>query len=141
VIYFIKNSRNGLIKIGRSDCVSYRIKKLKEAYGRQLILLKCIHGDSQTETKLHKRFRKSRMHGEWFKESKQLRQFIETSKNGRPKKRYVVMYLKLPAELVDAIRDAAKREHRSMSAQLGFVIGWWLKTYGKAGADPNAVKV
>jgi hypothetical protein len=136
MVYFLKNPKSGLIKIGWSSFVPTRVLHLKSMYGHHLILLKCIEGDRKTERRLHKRFRKSRVFSEWFKESRRLSHFIKTSK--RAHQYYEAYYLPMPSELADFLRELAAREYRTTSAQVQVIIESWLKTLGKAGADPNA---
>jgi len=136
MIYFLKNPKNGLIKIGWSSFVPTRVRQLRYIYGHHLVLLKCIEGDRKIERRLHKRFRKSCVRSEWFRESKRLKQFIKASKIAFEK--CVAYYIPVEAELADSLRDFAAKEHRSRPAQIRVIIESWVKSLGKAGADPNA---
>jgi len=139
MVYFVKNPKNGLIKIGWSRFVPARIRTLRREYGDDLRLLKCIEGDHKIERRLHKRFRKSCVRSEWFRESKRLRQFIKSSKIAF--ENYVACYVPMPAEVADFLRDLAAREYRTTSAQVQVILEQWLASFpckGKEGVESNA---
>lgn len=72
--YFIRNTVTGLIKIGKSFDVLDRVNTLSLQSGCQLELLVAIPVD--VEARLHEVFSSSRGLGEWFQETKMLRDFI-----------------------------------------------------------------
>jgi hypothetical protein len=65
-VYFIQDSVGLEIKIGWSRCVASRLEDLQHGNPRRLILLGTMPGDRQEEMRLHARFAKSRLLGEWF---------------------------------------------------------------------------
>jgi hypothetical protein len=67
MIYFIKFTEVNAIKIGTSDNVSSRLKALQLACPCQLELLGTIPGDQKEEIRLHQKFARFRLKGEWFR--------------------------------------------------------------------------
>ena len=76
-VYFIQAGEGGPIKIGYSSDPRVRAGDLQTAHHEQLRLLCTTPGDMALEAKLHKRFKRSRIRGEWFRPSWFLRQYIE----------------------------------------------------------------
>ena len=79
VVYFIQMSdEHGPIKIGLSSLSSLRsrLDSLQVGNPYPLILLGAIPGDERTEARLHKKFSKYRLMGEWFHLSESLQKFI-----------------------------------------------------------------
>ena len=74
-IYFIQ-ADNGLIKIGFSGDPKRRLKGLKTMCPIGLELLAVFEGSTGEEEKLHERFKKHRVHGEWFKPRKIILKYI-----------------------------------------------------------------
>ena len=65
-IYFIKDS-SGLIKIGSAINVKKRLKTLQIGNPNKLSIIKIINNVNKSEEiKLHKKFKKYRIKGEWF---------------------------------------------------------------------------
>jgi len=80
-VYFIRARCEGNpIKIGYSINPKARIKALQTASPVKLRLLKTIPGNRQIERALHRKFKKYRLRGEWFKGSKELLQYIKEVK-------------------------------------------------------------
>lgn len=72
-VYFIKAKCEGNpIKIGYSIDPKKRLKSLQTASPVKLKLVKAIPGNRDTERNLHRRFKKYRIRGEWFKSEKLL---------------------------------------------------------------------
>lgn len=65
-IYFIQAEGNNLIKIGIAINPEKRLRQLQSASPVKLHLLKTIEGGFSAERGLHKRFKDTRTHGEWF---------------------------------------------------------------------------
>ena len=80
-IYFIQQGNEGPIKIGISWEVKKRLKDLSVASPFEPIILAVIAGDRGKERKLHRKFKKEHMRGEWFKPSERLMEFIRTLPN------------------------------------------------------------
>lgn len=70
--YFIRCGRR--VKIGRSADVLKRFAALQTASPQKMKLLLVVAGDREKE--LHERFVRHRLHGEWFRLSEEILQFI-----------------------------------------------------------------
>lgn len=84
-VYFIRGAE--LIKIGRGGCVRNRLHNMRVASPVRLdpagfILTATIAESVELEIQLHQRFQSDRSHGEWFRESPELRAYIEA--NAKP---------------------------------------------------------
>lgn len=66
VVYFARAGEDGPVKIGFSSQVGSRIDGLQVGAAEPLLLLRTINGGPVVERWLHKRFRDSRIRGEWF---------------------------------------------------------------------------
>jgi hypothetical protein len=77
-IYFIENTHDTLIKIGKSRNPEKRLKELQTGTGFELRLLtqKFCSKMLKMEQYLHKRFEEDRMEGEWFLPSPGLLEYI-----------------------------------------------------------------
>ncbi len=77
MIYFVRATSSGLIKIGYTggDPLA-RMADLQTGSPERLELFAVIEGDQKFEAELHKEFARSRSHGEWFKPSRGLLGFI-----------------------------------------------------------------
>ena|SRR6185312_6700181 len=75
-IYFLHSKSMKAIKIGFSFDVSKRIKQLATGSIGDLQLLGTIRGTTADEKALHKKFSTWRVHGEWFRPVKRLRDYI-----------------------------------------------------------------
>lgn len=65
-VYFIGCEVTGLVKIGRAQEPSHRLRTLQCGSPTELRILRTVVGDRQREIDLHRRFASSRRHGEWF---------------------------------------------------------------------------
>lgn len=74
-VYFIQAGQDGPIKIGVSDSVFDRLKALQTGNPEPLRLIAAVIGDTQDELALHRRFRRQRLIGEWFRPSKKLLEY------------------------------------------------------------------
>jgi Meiotically Up-regulated Gene 113 (MUG113) protein len=66
LIYFLKRDSSGLIKIGRSNNVAYRVGTLISKYKEPLTLIRTIDCQNWVEQWLHQYFAKSHIDNEWF---------------------------------------------------------------------------
>ena len=71
-VYFIKNSRTGSFKIGKSDDPSLRLRELQTGNEDPLELIVSIPGDNVVERQFHAAFDELKIRGEWFRESPRL---------------------------------------------------------------------
>ena len=67
MIYFVREPREGLVKIGYSANPWRRIEALQIGNHAQLIIEAVVDGEMADEAKLHTRFAAQRVRGEWFR--------------------------------------------------------------------------
>lgn len=79
VIYFV-GPDGGDIKIGITSNFQTRLRSLKTGSSRPLCVLLVMPGTIDDERALHDRFAADRLHGEWFKRSAALMEFIASSR-------------------------------------------------------------
>lgn len=65
-VYIIQDLKSRNIKIGTSKDFETRFKTLQSSCGSKLAILLIFEGGRVTESVYHKRFKKHRLHGEWF---------------------------------------------------------------------------
>jgi len=76
--YMIQSEHGGPVKIGKADDVGERLRGLQMSTPYRLVVRAKFRGGGQTEARLHRQFRKWRLHGEWFNdEAKDLRVLLE----------------------------------------------------------------
>jgi len=75
-VYFIKDIKTGLVKIGKSVNPISRLKTLQTGSSNELQLIKVIPGGIYVEQILHKYFSHIRQRGEWFKPDYEMNQFL-----------------------------------------------------------------
>jgi hypothetical protein len=73
-VYFISDGT--AIKIGVSTDPSRRVKGLQTSHHRQLQVLATIPGGYEKEAELHGIFASTRLAGEWFEDTPELRAYI-----------------------------------------------------------------
>lgn len=79
-IYFLQGLETGLIKIGLSTSdVEERIKAIRAMSPDQLRLLRVLPGGHSMEAFFHQTFKQARQHGEWFKPTPELLEFIDST--------------------------------------------------------------
>lgn len=74
-VYFIHNGE--AIKIGVSTNPQKRLASLQTSYHKPLTMLAVINGGRDVESKLHTKFDKFRLSGEWFEDHKTIRKYID----------------------------------------------------------------
>jgi hypothetical protein len=78
-VYFIQAVDGGLIKIGISDDVKHRLRGMQSNCPLELRLVATIpKGGASLEYELHETFKVDWVHGEWFKPSLALCNFIRS---------------------------------------------------------------
>ncbi len=77
MIYFAQLRTGGPIKIGYASDAARRFRALQIANWKTLRCLALIEGTEADEARLHQRFRRIHVRGEWFKPTKELRSYIE----------------------------------------------------------------
>lgn len=76
-VYIVEAEGLKRVKIGASKDADKRISALQSACPVKLILRALIPGYRTEEKFIHQKFKKDRLHGEWFKLSKKLKKFIK----------------------------------------------------------------
>lgn len=66
-VYFIRNERTGLTKVGHSANVRRRVASFRTASSDRLTLLRALLGGPDLEFALHRQFRELHERGEWFR--------------------------------------------------------------------------
>lgn len=78
MIYFIQPIDGGLIKIGYAENVGERFKSIQLMSPLILRVLNTMDGDKELEGHLHRYFGKLQHHGEWFRPSEDLLEFVRS---------------------------------------------------------------
>lgn len=80
VVYFIGNLKEGNVKIGHSSRVEKRLYQLKTGCPFVIDILHTIPSDTPKtlEAELHRKYRKQRLHGEWFKIEGALEEYLKS---------------------------------------------------------------
>ncbi|GEM_PF-4972041 len=76
-VYFIQNKQTKSVKIGYAQNPYIRKDQLQTGNEHELILLGCIRGNMDTESKLHSLFSGYRLLGEWFAMNHELEKAIK----------------------------------------------------------------
>jgi hypothetical protein len=78
IVYFVQGETGaGPIKIGTTTNIKSRLSALSVSSPVKLKLLAAIPGGTKVEADMHQRFRRHRLHGEWFSPAQELLDFIE----------------------------------------------------------------
>jgi T5orf172 domain len=76
MIYFLQALGSRFVKIGHARCVRSRLEHLQIASPREIVILGVIAGSSAKEKELHARFAHLRVRGEWFRYTREIRDFL-----------------------------------------------------------------
>jgi len=76
-IYFIKNKKSTVVKIGISRNIKFRLAMLQVNNHEELILIGSIYGGLIAERGIHKKLSKYNIRGEWFKLNKTVKKEID----------------------------------------------------------------
>lgn len=89
-VYFIQaGTRRGPIKIGRASNLAGRLSDIQTHNHEALYVLAAIPGGAAEEARMHEKFDRARIRGEWFTPSPELLSFISSCANGQPRTRRV----------------------------------------------------
>ena len=81
-VYFIQDEFSGRIKIGTTKDVRDRLKRIQIFSPiSSLKIIGCMEGSYKKENFLHRKFKKFRLHGEWFEPSEEIFNFLEQNKD------------------------------------------------------------
>jgi uncharacterized phage protein (TIGR02220 family) len=112
VIYFVSDKHNH-IKIGFSKDIKSRIKDLNVASPYELELVFAEEGDIKDERKLHKKFSNYCKNGEWFRDCKEIRDYI----NKRCNENYMDLLYK-----IEEFEDL-KKENQLLKKDINRLLG------------------
>lgn len=73
-IYFLEGA--GMIKIGRARNLTQRIRAIQTMSPVRLRLIGSMPGDGNDEREIHRKFSHLRGHGEWFRASQEIYDFV-----------------------------------------------------------------
>ena len=77
LIYFILDPDQNAVKIGKTDRPLGRLAELRHEHGSQLFPLLWLVMPSSFEAHLHERFAVDHLHGEWFRYSPSIQDFLD----------------------------------------------------------------
>lgn len=83
-VYFLRIKGTDEVKIGYSRRLNSRISDLSIAHSKELELIATVSGGVEAEGRLHRRFHRYRIRGEWYRIEGKLAEYIK--KLGKPKK-------------------------------------------------------
>lgn len=107
-VYFLQAVTGGPIKIGLAGSVEERVKAIQSCSPSRLRILAKANGDGRAETWLHRHFKDSRLHGEWFRPSSRLMLLIESVRAGHCLPRIPIRVPKKRSQECPAARVIAK---------------------------------
>lgn len=84
VVYFVQMGATGPIKIGTAVDMALRLSNLQVGNPEVLILIGTMSGGPIEERRLHDRFARHRIRGEWFRPATELIDFAATLRPGMP---------------------------------------------------------
>jgi hypothetical protein len=141
MIYFIRDSVTGNIKLGHSKSPGKRLSGLQTSTAHALILLAVIDGGPDEERRLHRDFAAERLRGEWFRPDGRLGEYVaslppyvapvvERKRMGRPPRevKRVQIAMRFEPDLLARI-DAAGSPGMNRHAKITQVIELGLKKY------------
>lgn len=67
MIYFIGNTFNGYVKIGKTNNIKKRLYSIQNGCPLKVCVLKIIEADNTLEKEIHKKLKGLGLSGEWFK--------------------------------------------------------------------------
>lgn len=77
-VYFLQSARSQLLKIGYSSNVLARIRALQHSSPDMLLLVGVIPGTRATEKQIHVEMVRHRAHGEWFRITGNVHNYLAT---------------------------------------------------------------
>lgn len=75
-VYFIQAGEGGPIKIGWAYNPSARMSELQIGNPVDLRIIGAVYGDGELESELHRKFRRLKLRGEWFRPGRSLMTYI-----------------------------------------------------------------
>jgi hypothetical protein len=119
-VYFLSDG-GGLIKVGRSGSLKFRIETLQREVGKKLSMIGSLDGGSQLEAEIHRKLKKHRVAGEWFTDCDEVRSTISSYLDGTAETEVVKLpdWISYEPVHIDIIIDPAKLQRNL--AMLGLV--------------------
>ncbi|UOQ51524.1 GIY-YIG nuclease family protein [Hymenobacter cellulosivorans] len=120
--YIIKEVDSGKVKIGRTDDVMARLKSHQCSNSSELVVIMAVAGN--VEAQLHERFHDSRIRGEWFHYTDDIKALveensIETNLIVNPKPVKITPFRIIKSKQVETkIPSTLKEIHRAMQARV-----------------------
>jgi hypothetical protein len=123
MVYFVKDSDNGRIKIGTTIRLSERLRELARDAGGELQVLAVVSGGQPEEALLHRRFSHLRIVNEWFEPGDDLLGFIGAEgMPWRAEDDHRLGSVKLRIEVIEAARIVAAYRNESMTDMLSDLL-------------------
>lgn len=85
IVYFVQCGKDGPVKIGFSGDGWGRIKDLSTAMPYRAGKISIVVGGRQLERRLHQRFKRYRLNGEWFKPEGELKALMRKLPRSEPR--------------------------------------------------------
>lgn len=145
--YFIQ-AASGPVKIGKAKNVSMRLDALACSSFETLSILGVLDGDN--EKRLHRRFKKSRLRGEWFQPSRALLAFIAANalspvdpslSDDESPEMGPGIFVRLDSETRARLVAAARADCRSVSGMVRRFVDKGLDALDARAADQQPVAV
>ncbi len=99
MIYFIQDSEQCHIKIGRGERPKNRRDSLQTGNPSDLVLLLEMPEDRWTEAELHQKFSHARVRGEWFRPVPELLRFILSERSGQVETEFASLLISTASDL------------------------------------------
>lgn len=77
MVYFIGMGGTDFVKIGFTGDIDSRLSKMRSDNPCDLRVLACYEGDRLLERSYHRKFVRSRVRGDWFRFSEEIKKFLE----------------------------------------------------------------
>ena len=124
MIYVIQSgtARDAAVKIGKTTAArkGKRKKELQVGNPEKLYVIAKLRGGKKREAELHERFSASRIHGEWFRRTHEIQEWLDEIGASLPNRSLVVKELD-NADL-ESIEDAATISFQHRAAALAIIL-------------------
>mgnify|MGYP007071609562 CR=1 FL=1 len=111
MIYFIR-SYNEFVKIGTSIDPEDRKKGLQTANPKRLHVQAVLEGSYKTEKGLHELFEKSRVRGEWFRYTEEIKWYIRAVRENPEMKNIYSLYRESQKMRISAKAKRLGKDHK-----------------------------
>jgi len=133
-VYFIQAGDGGPIKIGTATDVAKRLSTLQTAHHEKLRVVATIDGGRERELAVHANFAEDRLHGEWFRPSERVLEFIDRSKDPGYVAMSLLSYINRLLDKYNAM-VAPDRDHRIVIDSHHFLCQCALCWYENGGRE------